>query len=189
MKKLIISNHFKVLSLVFALSFIAFSGNAQYRDDVNKGNVLKVGETLKFKEILKSSDYMYIFCRSGILDRNGKSVWAFKFEEENVRPDYLKLDEKGSLVYYDTAGKVIWSSASDYPNVSGLRIQDDGNLVIYDNSSEPIWSLKDFKTGKYDTNDGNGFFYRYTGPQPDPSRNSTKRKQVEVNLDDLDKKN
>ena len=179
MKKLFNSFPIKALSLVFALSFIAFSGYAQ-----NK-SILKVGETLKTGELLWSPNFKYEFLpHLSLYKRLDKSLWQHTRDQTSGTPAYLKLEEKGSLVLYDTAGKAIWTSASDYPNVGELRLQDDGNLVIYDTNNEQIWALKDPKTSNYG-NSGNGFFIKYKGTAPDPSRYSNQT----VDLDDLDKKN
>jgi hypothetical protein len=158
----------KTLFFVFTLSFISFGVNAQ-----NK-SILKVRETLKPSESLKSPDGKYDFLGSLILSETQSAFpqleWSYSYEEAAVgKADYLKLDEKGSLVLYNTAGKIIWSSASDYPNVSEVRLENNGNLVIYDTNNEPIWVLKDPNTGKYPSG-GNGFFLKYNGTVPDPSR-------------------
>lgn len=192
MKKLFNLFSIKVLSLVFALLVFAFESNAQ-----NK-STLKVGETLKPSEKLISPDGKFEFLGSLQLSgRPYKNLWQYHIINQTSNPSSslpsinhgtladLKLEEKGSLVLYNTEGKVMWSSASDYPNVSELRLQNDGNLVIYDTNDELIWALKDPKTGKYDNVSGNGFFIKYKGTEPDPSRLSSQT----VNLDDLDKKN
>ena len=189
MKKVFNFFPIKALSLVFVLLFIAFSGYAQQHK-----SILKVGETLKVGERLWSPnsknewspDTKYEFSTDLMLrERVAKFLWHFQSGSGTTPVAYLKLEEKGSLVAYDTAGKVLWSSNSDYPNVSELRLQDDGNLVIYDTNNEQIWTMKDPKTSRYDRNGGNGFFIKYTGPLPDPSRNSSNH----VDLDDLEKKN
>jgi hypothetical protein len=184
MKKLFNTLHIKALSLIFALSFIAFSSNAQDK------SVLKVGETLKLSERLVSPNGKYEFLPLMIYDIPfTREIWSFRFNisMSNLtgKPDHLKLDEKGSLVLYNTEGKVIWSSASDYPNVGELRLQNDGNLVIYDaTGNDPIWALQDPKTDKYESG-GNGFFIKYKGTEPDPSRHSNQT----VNISELMKKN
>ncbi len=190
MKKLVKLFSLKVFTLVFALLFIAYESNAQ-----NK-SILKVGETLKPSEKLISPDGKFEFLGGLVLsERPFSGLWKHDIINHTSNPSSslpsinqgtpadLKLEEKGSLVLYNTSGKIIWSSASDYPNVSELRLQNDGNLVIYDTNNEQIWALKDPKTGKYDRNDGNGFFIKYSGTGPDPSRHSNQT----VNLDDLDK--
>lgn len=170
----------RVLALVLASFFVAFVSDAQ-----NK-SILKVGETLKLSEKLISPNGKYEF-RSLLLAEssyNGKGLWDYNVGSVTIvsifgKPANLKFDEKGSIVLYNTEGKVIWSSASNYPNVSELRLQDDGNLVIYDTNNDPIWALKDPKTGEYDSGGGNGFFIKYKGDSPDPSRNSNQTVDLE----------
>jgi hypothetical protein len=148
----------KALFLVFVFALGILNCSAQ-----NK-SILKVGETLKPTESLKSPDGKYEFLGSLVLsDGQGdfpQIEWSYSYEEVSAgKADYLKLDAKGSLVLYNTAGKIIWTSASDYPNVNELRLQNDGNLVIYNINNEKIWVLKDPKTGKYG-NGGNGYFIK-----------------------------
>jgi len=169
------------LILVFALIFSAFICEAQ-----NK-SILKVGETLNPSQKLTSPDGKFEFLPGLQLwerPSTGKNLWEYQMDQTFGTRGNLKLDEKGSLVLYNTEGKAIWSSASDYPNVSELRLQNDGNLVIYDTNNEQIWALKDPKTGNYGMG-SNGFFIKYQGTGPDPSRYSNQT----VNLDDFDKKN
>lgn len=169
----------KALSFVFALFFIAFESDAQ-----NK-SILIVGETLNPTEKLTSPDGKFEFGATlQLWEKPSKNLWQYQMDQTSGTPGNLKLDEKGSLVLYNTTGKAIWSSASDYPNVSELRLQNDGNLVIYDTNNDQIWALKDPKSGNYG-NGSNGFFIKYQGTSPDPSRYSNQT----VNLDDFDKKN
>jgi hypothetical protein len=167
----------KTLSLVFVLIFSAYNCDAQ-----NK-SIIKVGETLNPSQKLTSPDGKFEFLPGLQLWEKSK-LWEYLMDQTFGTSGNLKLDEKGSLVLYNTEGKAIWSSASDYPNVSELRLQNDGNLVIYDTNNEQIWALKDPKTGNYGMG-SNGFFIKYQGTGPDPSRYSNKT----VNLDDFDKKN
>jgi hypothetical protein len=184
MKKIFNTLHIKAFFLVFSLSFIAFSSNAQDK------SVLKVGETLKLSERLVSPNGKYEFLPLMIYDIPfTREIWRFNFDVSMSKfygkPDYLKLDEKGSLELYNTEGKVIWSSRSDYPSIGELRMQNDGNLVIYDaTGNDPIWALQDPKTDKYESG-GNGFFIKYKGTEPDPSRHSNQT----VNISELMKKN
>ena len=174
-----LNNFFSIrrLSLVFVLIFTGYICEAQ-----NK-SVLKVGETLIPSQKLTSPDSKFEFLPGLQLWEKSK-LWEYQMDQTSGTRGNLKLDEKGSLVLYNTEGKAIWSSASDYPNVSELRLQNDGNLVIYDTNNEQIWALKDPKTGNYGMG-SNGFFIKYQGTGPDPSRYSNQT----VNLDDFDKKN
>jgi len=159
-------------------------------------STLAVGEVLEISSFdFRSPNGRYRFVASSqsvvLTDRTVTNpLWRYDFYLPGPQPagvvfqqaHRIMLDRKGSLVLLASDGKVVWSTRSDVPGVQKLVLSDDGDLSIQDAAGQAIWGLRDPATKAY-TREGNGLFLKYTGPQPDPSRYSSKQ----VDLDDLDK--
>jgi hypothetical protein len=153
MKKIIHSLNAKAFAFIFIFSLITFASNAQK-------STLRKGETLGINEKMTSLDGQYEFFGGLKLFKKGDSNALWEFLELPNGAKQLTIDKEGSLIVSDDKGKMVWSSASNYPNVGELRLQNDGNLVLYDaTGNDQIWALQDPKTNKYESG-GNGFFIK-----------------------------
>ena len=147
----------KTLSLVFALSFITFSVNAQEEEvttttvtsSLMKGNKLDIDGTLTSP----NRQFVLTMTSNGLtLSQNGKMLWRSAQAGAAGAMSQLNFDAKGNLVAKClTANCTEWNNNLNNTNAAELKLLDDGNLVIYDKKNKALWALKNPNGGGYES--------------------------------------
>ncbi len=158
MKKLVKLFSFKALAVVFALSFIAFTGNAQEEEASPTASVissLKKGSKLEVDGSLTSTNHKFVLTMTSnglTLSQTGKVLWRSAKAGASGAMNQLIFDAKGNLVAKClTTNCTEWQINVNNTNAAELKLQDDGNLLIYDRNNKALWALKNPNGGDYES--------------------------------------